>query len=168
MIKACIKSLLIPKYSGFIIYAHNLSHFDGIFLFNELSNFSDPDVETEFNPLLKDNKFINLKFNYSPKNNKRKLKYNITFRDSLLLLPDSLETLAKNFLNKDSQMQSKSLFPYNFMNSECNKNIDLHYDGLIPDMNYFIDTKSMSQQVQKDILNKYSALKAKFVVSNKS
>ena len=35
MFKACIESLLKPKYSGFSVYAHNLSHFDGIFLFNE-------------------------------------------------------------------------------------------------------------------------------------
>jgi hypothetical protein len=48
-------------------------------------------------------------------------KYKLHFRDSLLILPGTLSSLAKNF-----NVENKGIFPYKFVN---NKNINLDYIG---------------------------------------
>jgi hypothetical protein len=81
MLKDVINSLLKPKYSGYNIYIHNFSNFDGIFLLNAIILYLDYN-NMKVSPLIKDGKFINIKINYGPN-----FKYNISFRDSYLLLP---------------------------------------------------------------------------------
>jgi hypothetical protein len=129
MFNEVILSLLKPKYSGYIIYAHNLSNFDGIFLLGALVNFLDSPINPiKINPIIRDNNFINIKINHGPK-----FKYNIAFRDSYLLLPLSLKKLAIQF-NVD---HLKTVFPHNFLNNKINPGLNLNYIGMIPDLNYF-------------------------------
>jgi len=117
MLSNAIKFLMKRKYDGYKVYLHNFSKFDAIFLLSIMSSLTD-----RLSPLIRDGRIIDLKFNYSD-------NYTLYFRDSLLLLPSSLRSLAKNF-----NVENKRIFPYKFVN---NKNIALNYIGKIPDINYF-------------------------------
>jgi hypothetical protein len=72
-------------------------------------------------PKMRDGRMINIKFRYKINEKKEGL---LKFRDSLLLLPDSLRDLAESF-----GVESKSFCPYEFVN---NPNVDLSYVGPIP------------------------------------
>ena len=170
MLLDVIESLLKRKYNGYNVYCHNLSSFDGIFLFRLLAIFSNKNKDkfvTKLTPMYnkKTGKIINLKLNYSPIKNKRTLKYNICFKDSLLMLPKSLEELAIKFnieslLRQPSVSGKKTIFPYNFVNNKYNPNIDLEYIGKIPSMQYFkkhIDAKDYA----KYLLNYTNSQKAR-------
>jgi len=61
-------------------------------------------------------------------------KYNIAFRDSLLMWPTFLSKLSKQF-----NVDNKTLFPYNFINDKFNNNINLNYIGIVPSFKYFIN-----------------------------
>jgi hypothetical protein len=128
MIKNVILSLLKPKYSGYNIYVHNLSNFDGIFLFSTLAELTGDSIQVI--PLLRDGKFIDIKIKFG-----KNFKFNISFRDSYLLLPLSLAKLSKQF----SIDHLKTSFPHKFLNNKYNENLDLNYVGDIPDLNYFED-----------------------------
>ena len=58
-----------------------------------------------------------------------KKEVKIQFRDSLLTLPASLRNLSKSF-----RVESKGIFPYNFVNDV---NINLDYKGEVPGYNFF-------------------------------
>ena len=120
MILDCFKNLLIPKYNNKIIYIHNLSLFDGIFLLNPLSDFIKS--YKELNIIKKDNNLILLQYNNED-------NFKIKFMDSLLLLPLSLKALAKTFNKENDQ---KDIFPYSFVDTT-----DLNYVGQVPDFKYF-------------------------------
>jgi len=99
MLQSAIESLLKPKYSGYNIYIHNLSKFDGVFLFKFLSIFKSNKFNTQLTPINRSGNIINWKLNFSSVNSKRQLKYFINFRDSLLMFPEqSLDKLAIYFL----------------------------------------------------------------------
>jgi hypothetical protein len=115
--KTCLRSLFIKLYHGHIIYVHNLSNFDGIFLLKVLASFQDCTVK----PQLRKGKMINIKVTYNNGNNY------VNFRDSLLILPSSLKKLAKSF-----DVENKGIFPYNFV---TNKN--LSYVGPVPAFKFF-------------------------------
>lgn len=116
MITKAIKSIMIRKYSGFRVYLHNFSNFDGIFILRILSNIS-----TDIKPIIRDNKVIDLKVKFG--------KYTIFFRDSYLLLPTSLFRLSLNF-----GVESKSIFPYKFVNDT---EIENEYKGPVPSFDRF-------------------------------
>jgi DNA polymerase type B, organellar and viral len=82
------KELLISKYRGYQVYAHNLSRFDLIFLFKTIAS-----LKSKYNITImkKDNKIISISII------NRKLKVSITIKDSFLLLPSSLKKLGSNF-----------------------------------------------------------------------
>lgn len=82
MFISVIKSVMIRKYNGYKIYLHNLSNFDGIFLLRTLSKLNG-----KIKPIIRDNIIIQLKLTFNLESSKR--KYNICFRDSLLMLPSS-------------------------------------------------------------------------------
>jgi hypothetical protein len=146
MLKDSITFLLKPKYSGYKVYAHNFSYFDGIFLMKFLT-----EIDGVVKPVIRDGKFIETKIYYDWKdssnkteennnninenifkenNNKAKsCKHNISFRDSLLLLPNKLSLLAKTF-----GVAKKDLFPYKFVNE---KTTTFDYDNVIPTLQYF-------------------------------
>jgi hypothetical protein len=109
------------KYNGFRVYLHNFSNFDGIFLLNILSKLSN-----NIKPIINDDKLIDIKFKFG--------KYSLLFRDSYLLLPSSLNELAKSF-----DVESKNIFPIFFVND---KNVKLDYEGDIPKIESFINLKN--------------------------
>lgn len=134
MLISSIKFLMKPKYHNYKIYLHNFSFFDAIFLMRPLSELTNILIK----PVIRDGRIIDLKFPFSI-NNKN---FNIFFRDSFLLLPDSLKKLAKNF-----NVDNKDLFPYLFVN---NPNIPLDYKGSIPSFDSFIGISLQEYEIYKD------------------
>lgn len=120
MMKEAIYYLMRKKYNQYKVYVHNFSHFEGIFLLNILSSLSD-----KLKPIIRDGRIIDLPFGFG----EGKTKYKLYFRDSYLLLPDSLRKLAINF-----RVENKGLFPYKFVNNE---NIPLNYQGRVPSFEAF-------------------------------
>ena len=129
MLINAIKSIMTRKYHCYKVYLHNFSNFDGIFLLDILNQITDK-IEIKKN----EGRFIDIKIHF---NND---KYKLHFRDSLLMLPASLDKLAHQF-----NVESKSIFPYDFVNSQ-----NLNYKGSVPDIKYF---KNMSL----NYYNKYSS-----------
>lgn len=121
MLECAIKDLMIRKYAGNRVYLHNFSNFDGVFLLRILSNLSE-----KIKPIIRDGRIIDLRVSYG----KGKKKMNLYFRDSYLLLPSSLESLAINF----KVSNQKGIFPYLFIN---NQKISLNYIGEVPVFKYF-------------------------------
>jgi DNA polymerase type B, organellar and viral len=161
MLKDSITFLLKPKYSGYKVYAHNFSYFDGIFLMKFLT-----EIDGIVKPVIRDGKFIETKIFYDWKdssnkpeennnsinenifkenNNKAKsCKHNISFRDSLLLLPNKLSLLAKTF-----GVANKDLFPYKFVNE---KTTTFDYNNVIPTLQYF-NVSDMVDDVSERLQN---------------
>lgn len=75
---------LFKYYSNYTVFAHNLKDFDGRFILDEL--YPKEFHSKQKTCLFRDQKIMSIN-----------LKKNITLKDSVLLLPDSLATLAKNF-----------------------------------------------------------------------
>nr|YP_010455102.1 hypothetical protein NYK79_mgp46 [Porodaedalea mongolica]UUA03944.1 hypothetical protein [Porodaedalea mongolica]WCF76704.1 hypothetical protein [Porodaedalea mongolica] len=108
MLEASIKFLMVRKYKNYRINLHNFSYFDAVFLLNVLSNLA-----TKIKPIIRDNQIIDLKFYFeNNENNETNSLYTLYFRDSYLLLPSSLDKLAKSF-----NTVSKGIFPYKFINN---------------------------------------------------
>lgn len=140
MLKASVKHLMKRKYHNHKVFLHNFSRFDSVFLLTILTYLSE-----EVYPVVRDGRYIDLKFKFAG-------KYNLFFRDSLLLLPSSLRNLAKNF-----KVDNKGLFPYKFVN---NKDISLNYEGAVPDYKYFDQvTKEEYDQYCKEFINELWNLK---------
>jgi hypothetical protein len=136
MIKTCLQSLMIKKYNNHIIYAHNLSLFDSIFLLYSLSELIN---ETkDFNIIKKDSNIILLEYRYV----KNSIKMKIQFRDSFLILPVSLRKLAETLNNENDR---KDIFPYEFGNKES----ALEYIGHVPEYNFF------PADIDRDVYDKY-------------
>ena len=91
------------RYDGYIVYAHNFSKFDSIFLLKLLSIYSDKNKYT-LDLIKRDSDIIEITIS-KPKS------FKIKFRDSLLLLRGSLKSLGKSYAN-----DQKGLFPYLFVN----------------------------------------------------
>nr|BAM29340.1 dnapol [Lentinula edodes] len=145
MLRTSILYLMKRKYHNHKIYIHNFSGFDAVFLLTVLSDLSD-----KVRPVLRDGRYIDLRLDFSD-------KYKIYFRDSLLLLPGSLRSLAINF-NLDN---SKGLFPYKFVN---NCKIQLDYKGEVPEYKHF-DNISLDEyeEYRKEFENKTWDLKKETV-----
>jgi DNA polymerase type B, organellar and viral len=135
MLKESIEYIMKQKYHKHIVYLHNFSYFDSVFLINILSDLSDKIV-----PIIRDGKIIDFKFYY--KNN-----YYLNFRDSYLLLPLSLSKLSKTF-----KLDNKGVFPHKFVN---NKNISLDYEGKFPRIKFF-DMKKISLEEYKNYKNLFN------------
>src|ERR1700748_1379192 len=133
IILAAISSILIRKYNGYNIYIHNLANFDIIFLFKYLIKLGN------VNPIIHNGKIISINFNYGKNND-----YQIQFRDSYLILLNSLRKLCNSFKVETV----KSIFPYLFVNEN-----NLNYIGNVPDFKYFDN---------KITLEEYNEYKSKF------
>lgn len=127
MLEEAIKSIMSRKYDKYKVYLHNFSNFDGVFLLKTLSNLS----EKVLRPIIRDDKIINFPFKFNIGSVKK--SYILYFRDSLLLLPASLRSLASSFYIED-----KGFFPYRFLD---NSKISLSYKGKVPSKKYFDITK---------------------------
>jgi hypothetical protein len=109
MIKTALKSIMIPEYTNHIVLLHNFSYFDGIFLFKHLA-----EISSKLEIIQRENRLIDTKVYYGKKNY-------ISFRDSFLLLPVSLDNLAKSF-----KVENKGMFPLKILND---LSISLNYVG---------------------------------------
>lgn len=82
----------------YIIYAHNLGHYDGYLLYKNLLNIVNSIYIVK--PLIDgENKFISIEISYKYLGPKMKTakKITLTWKDSLRLFPGSLESLCKQF-----------------------------------------------------------------------
>nr|YP_009487185.1 hypothetical protein [Russula compacta]AWB36087.1 hypothetical protein [Russula compacta] len=128
MLISALKSILIRKYNGYKIYLHNLSKFDIIFLFKYLIKLGT------VKPIIHNNRIISINLNYGE-------NYHVQFKDSYLILLDSLLKLAKSF-KVETQ---KSFFPYLFVNET-----NLDYVGKVPALKYF-------EKINRTTYNEYSS-----------
>lgn len=119
MLSDAIRHLIVPKYNGYKVYAHNLSKFDGIFLLPILAKLNSDAVKVSV--IKRDNLLININIKFG--------KCQVDIRDSLLMLPSSLRELAKSFGIPASE--SKGIFPYSFVSD------NLDYVGDVPDIKFF-------------------------------
>lgn len=117
MLEASVIYLMKRSYNLHRVYLHNFSKFDGIFLVRVLSRLSN-----NIDPIIRDGRIIDLRFGFVSGDGKS--KYFLYFRDSYLLLPDSLGRLATNF-----SVNNKGLFPYAFVNQP---GVSLDYVGPVP------------------------------------
>ena len=122
LLREAIKALMSNKYNNYKVYIHNLSRFDGIFLLKILATIEN----AKLLPIIKDDKMIALILKFGN-------KCKITFHDSMLLLPSSLDKLSKSF-NIDNK---KILFPIYWVLN--NSDFNINYIGNVPDINYFKD-----------------------------
>lgn len=123
LIMAALKELLSRKNTGKTVYIHNSSSFDLVFLLKHIVEY--PHVEV--NPIIKDGKFINVEIKYGSA-----IRYKLNLRDSLLLLPASLDELSKQFNGKSI----KGIFPYAYVSKH-----NLDYVGRVPVYEYFDQSK---------------------------
>lgn len=135
MLVSAISSLLRYKYNNYVVYAHNMSGFDGVFLLKVLSKTFDTKV------IIRDDKIIqfNLEYNINPKK-----KGKLIFRDSYLMLPISLRKLADSF-----EVENKGHFPHEFVNG-----VPLDYIGDTPEFKYWEDLTL--EEYNQLISNKWS------------
>lgn len=140
MLLQCLQDMMQPKYKNYIVYTHNFAKFDIVFIFKLLFKYYNVDIMTKGNDIIS----LNVKTKGGTnKNNKIKL----VFRDSLKLLPQSLESLAKSF----NVPTTKGIFPYKFVTSET-----LNYVGPIPSFSYYkqdIATKTIYSEISKSCTN---------------
>ncbi|KAG1717180.1 DNA polymerase type B, organellar and viral-domain-containing protein [Suillus lakei] len=137
MLIESVKFLMKRKYSGYKIYLHNFSHFDGIFLIRILSTLSD-----NIKPIIRDHRIIDLKFKFDN-------KYILYFRDSYLMLPTSLKKLAIQF-----NVDNKTIFPYSFVNKN-----NLDFCGNVPEFKYFNELKIFQYIEYKNSFDKNWSLR---------
>ena len=133
MLNALFKSLFTRTNNGKLIFIHNSSMFDLIFLLKPLLNY--PNITLK--PTLKEGKFINLSIKYGQNG-----IYQMALRDSILMLPSSLSKLCSAF----DVEKPKDIFPHNFVKAD-----NLDYIGNVPAYKYFDNTK-----VSLDAYNAYA------------
>jgi hypothetical protein len=93
MITKFINSLFeVYSKDNLVCYVHNLSNFDGVFILKHLSHFKD-----KLNIIYKDGKIIQIVISEIRVIKGIKVKFSLTFYDSLLLIPGSLDKLSKSF-----------------------------------------------------------------------
>ena len=111
------------KSNKLIVYAHNLSGYDGIFLLKHLFQFG------KVEPLLFNGRLISIKVKLNIVGHTDKT---IEFKDSFLLLPLSLRLLCTAF----KVVIPKGFFPFKLTN--------IFYTGILPAFEYWtgIDTKN--------------------------
>jgi hypothetical protein len=144
LIETALKSIIIPKYSGYIVEIHNFSYFDGILLFRNLTTLGKK-VES----IQRDGRLIETKIIFGK-------KYWISFRDSYLLLPNSLDNLSISF-----KVENKGIFPLKILNDY---NFPLYYSGQIP-INlkyYYVPDMIMNPKKYQLFMEKYTKYISKF------
>jgi hypothetical protein len=133
-----INTFIKPKTNKLIVYAHNFAKFDGVLLLKHLLPFGKVD------PLLYNGKFISITLKILVSEDNELSKFNgktIVFKDSLLLLPDSLKNLAVSY----NCVENKGVFPFNFNY--------INYIGEFPQIEYF---KNITIDNYLSLSNKFS------------
>jgi hypothetical protein len=121
------------RLSNLLVYAHNLSSFDGIFLLKHLHKYG------KVNPIYFKGKLMSIELRINSGVN---LGKSIIFRDSFLLLPSSLSKLCKAFKVQDS----KTLFPF--------KLYDVNYSGTFPKFEYWTGLTNKEWIIAKELYGK--------------
>lgn len=133
MIKSVFKNhILKAVHSGFNVYAHNFSNFDGFFVIKEIQSL--PNIKVTM--IAREATLISAKIQFTPfkdSNGCTKYKHYITLNDSFLILPVSLEKLSRAYGESDSS-KVKSIFPLKFLNKP---DFDINYKGEVPSIKYF-------------------------------
>jgi hypothetical protein len=111
-----------------------MAKFDIIFLLKYLVKI------VNVQPVIHNGRIISLTINFG-----KDLKYRIEFKDSYLLLLNSLAKLTKGF-GVDTQ---KSVFPHSFVNEN-----NLDYIGPVPELKYFGNKINLSEY--NDYINNFS------------
>ncbi len=132
--------LLTYKYSGYIIYAHNLSTFDGIFILNQLVKLSDLMV-INLEPLFRDSKLIEIKVSYGYNNKNKSFRYSIIFRDSMLMFLISLDKLSKTFLSDKPELQKDTNKGKTLLNTILYKS-ELEINNILKNDNFIYEIKN--------------------------
>ena len=117
LFKGFMDKLISQIGSKTIIYAHNLSTFDGVLLLKHLLDYGKVD------PIIHNGKIISINLKVFGLNRTK----TIIFKDSMLLLPSSLRNLCLSFNVKTS----KSYFPFDLG--------DIFYLGKFPEFEYWTD-----------------------------
>jgi hypothetical protein len=124
-----IKLLTFFKKSGkLIVYAHNLSSFDGIFLLKHLIHYG------EVKPLFFNGRIMSIRLTLNIEGYQGKV---ILFKDSYLMLAYSLRKLCESFGVKTM----KSYFPYLLTN--------IFYSGILPKFDFWKDVSPQTYEMLK-------------------
>ena len=135
LFKSFLDQLLSKLEAGTtIVYAHNLSGFDGVFLLRQLLPLGKVD------PLIFKGKIISIKVKIG---NKKSSK-TIIFKDSYLLLPLSLRHLCKAF---DTTV-NKGIFPFLLS--------DIYYSGVLPALKFW---SKLSPSIYESLVIEYKGKK---------
>jgi DNA polymerase elongation subunit (family B) len=126
MITRAMLDINRKKYKGYRIYLHNFAKFDGYFLLKYLSQIGHT------SPIIHKGRIISTKFSLKDS------KYEVTFMDSLLMLPVSLRALCNSFSVETIQ----SIFPFKLQ--------DINYKGFVPDYNLFDGISLLEYNNYKD------------------
>jgi hypothetical protein len=86
----------------FVIYAHNLTSFDGVFILKHLLRLGER-YDFLIQPIFRDRKLISIKCRFGKDKNGR-YRYYIEFHDSLLILNSSLKKLGEAFLSDSPEL----------------------------------------------------------------
>ena len=113
------------------VYAHNLSGFDGIFLMKQLLTFG------KVEPLLFNSKLMSIKIKLNIEGYKGKT---IVFKDSYLLLPQSLRKLCEAF----NITKPKGFFPFLLTN--------VLYKGVLPKLEFWT---GITANEYESLINQY-------------
>lgn len=124
MISNAMKDINRKKYKGYRIYLHNFAKFDGYFLLKYLSQIGDTSPTIHKGRIISSKFTLNNSFAQATRSSAA-AGYEVTFMDSLLMLPVSLRKLCDSF-NVETV---KSIFPFKLM--------DINYNGPIPEFKLF-------------------------------
>lgn len=133
---------LFKIFPNHTVYIHNLGGFDSIYILESLCNISTPKC------IFKDNKLISINATLDIGDLKVKNKIKLKFKDSLTLLPISLDRLIKEL----SIPTPKLHFPYKLPNRN-----NLNYVGAFPDYIYY-NTNKLTLYSYKDLKSKYEGV----------
>jgi hypothetical protein len=129
------KTIFSRKYKNYKIYFHNLSGFDGVFLLKRLV-----DLKYKIEAKVLSGKIIQILVS------REKVGLNFTLNDSLLMMLQSLDKLAKSFIPCFAEAESislgKGIFPY-FLS-------DIKYNGPFPSYNLFPQDKVSLSDYEKE------------------
>nr|YP_010561573.1 hypothetical protein OSR58_mgp17 [Ganoderma flexipes]UYX56944.1 hypothetical protein [Ganoderma flexipes] len=128
-------AILKRKYRGYTIYAHNLSKFDIIFVFNYLAKLSFTD-RFKIKPIIKDGRIISIDI-------RNEHGISLKFRDSYLMLTESLLKLSKTFKCEIKMMEPVLISCSDPNNQKYVQNNINHYTKEVLKIVDFLEWKKM-------------------------
>jgi hypothetical protein len=142
MIEKMFEDIMVFKYTGYTMYAHNFNKFDSAFIFRFLNK------KYKVTNIIPRNTGL-LCFTVTHKIENKVIRIKIT--DSIALLPSSLASLGESF-NVDV---IKDVFPHEFVNES-----NLDYVGDFPDLKYFGKNISIDMIIKYTDMAKYYSLRS--------